>query len=63
MICVTKFVQVISCNLPYLKVNTNDEKNQKFELTKISDGYKAKAINKTAKADDGLGSFELQKRK
>lgn len=23
----------------------------------------AKAINKTAKADDGLGSFELQKRK
>lgn len=47
----------------YLKVNTDDEKNQKFELTQISDGYKAKAINKSAKADNGLGSFELQKRK
>ena len=47
----------------YLNVNTNDEKNQKFELTPISDGYKAKAINKSAKAENGLGSFELQKRK
>lgn len=47
----------------YLKVNTDDEKNQKFELTQISDGYKAKAINKSAKVDNGLGSFELQKRK
>ncbi|KAF0392729.1 hypothetical protein GBO69_07325 [Pediococcus pentosaceus] len=47
----------------YLKVNTDDEKNQTFELTPISDGYKAKAINKSAKADNGLGSFELQKRK
>ena len=47
----------------YLKINTDDEKNQKFELSPISDGYKAKALNKSAKADNGLGSFELQKRK
>lgn len=47
----------------YLNINTNDAKNQKFHLASISDGYKATAVNKSAKAETGLGSFELQKRK